>query len=176
MCRCAPYDGQREVILKLALMGLSPATTRDSEGSVQRRLAGWPCLPAAMHPEPLIRITPDDVLNNTGELCRVGYDVCFVISGANQLDCWIETQYVFTKLRIPHRKCRHHGGVGAQGNTGEPAGCICRNAEEIHEHSLRRGHVRVHEDAYGFSGVHGREQAADEITFIHGAIAVHGAI
>src|SRR6202040_4301311 len=92
------------------LAGRSPATTRDSEVSVQRRFAGWPCLPAAMHPEPLIRITPDDVLNNTGELCRVGYDVSFVVSGANQLNRWIETQYVFAQFGIPHRKCRHHGG------------------------------------------------------------------
>src|ERR1700704_3503457 len=38
------------------------------------------------------------------------------------------------------------------------------------------GHVGVHEDADGFAGAHGGEQAADEIVFVDGAVPMHGAV
>src|SRR5208282_2838819 len=77
---------------------------------------------------------------------------------------------------IPYRKTGDYGGVGAQGNAGESAGGAGRDSEEIDEHTLRRGHVGVHENADGFAGAHGGEQAADEIVFVDGTVAVHGAV
>src|SRR5258708_4186122 len=88
----------------------------------------------------------------------------------------IETQDVFAQFRIPYGKAGDYGGVGAQGNTGEAAGGAGGDAEEIHEDALGRGHVGVHEDADGFAGFHGGEQAADEIVFVDGAVAVQGAV
>jgi hypothetical protein len=111
-----------------------------------------------------------------GEFCGVGDDVGFVVAGANQFDCGIEAQDVFAQFRIPDREAGNYGGVGAQGYAGEAAGGAGGDAEEIHEHSLRRGHVGIHENADGFSGAHGGEQAADEIVFVDGAVAVHGAV
>ncbi len=39
-----------------------------------------------------------------------------------------------------------------------------------------RGHVGVHENSHHFACVHGSEQAAHEVVFVDGAVAVHGAI
>ena len=143
---------------------------------VQRRFPWWAGLPAAMDPEPLVGILADEVFDDFGEFCGVGYDVGFVVAGANQLYGGIEAQDVFLQLRIPYREAGDDGGVGAQGYAGETAGGAGGDAEEIHEHALRRGHVGIHEDAYGFAVAHGGEQAADEIVFVDGAVAVHGAI
>src|SRR6266403_5863880 len=143
---------------------------------IQRWLAFWACLPATVDPQPLIGIAADEVFDDFGEFCGVGYDVGLVITGANQLDGGIEAQDVFAQCRIPDGKAGDDGGVGAQGDAGKAAGSAGRDAEEIYEHTLWRGHVGVHEDADGFAGAHGGEQTANEIIFVHGAIAVHGAV
>src|SRR5271166_2026083 len=132
--------------------------------------------PAPVDPEPLVGIAADEGFDDLGEFGGVGYYVSLVIDGANQFYGGIEAQDVFAQFRIPHGKAGDYGGVGAQGNAGEATGGAGRDAEEIYEHSLRRGHVGVHENAYGFAGAHGGEQAANEIVFIDGTVAVHGAI
>src|SRR5208282_3011622 len=55
------------------------ARARVARNSVQRRLAFGPCLPAPMHPEPLVGITPNDVFDDFGELSGVGDDVGLVV-------------------------------------------------------------------------------------------------
>src|SRR5208282_5623901 len=57
---------------------------------IQRGLAWWARLPAAVHPEPLVGIAADEILDNFGEFCGVGYYVGLVIAGANQLYGGIE--------------------------------------------------------------------------------------
>src|SRR5208337_2760550 len=152
-----------------------PVPTRPHQ-LVERRLAWGARFPAAVHPEPLVGIAAGEIFDDFGELCGIGYDVGLVIAGANQFDCRIKAQDVFAEFRIPQRKAGDDGGVGTQGNAGEAAGGAGGNAEEIDEHALRRGHVGVHENADGFTGAHGGEQAADEIVFVDGAVAVQGAI
>src|SRR5208337_2907502 len=165
-CPYATLDGR----------GARPHTTTRPTSLVERQLAGWPSLPAAVDPEPLVGIATDEVFDDFGEFRCVGDDVNLVIAGANQLYGGIEAQDVFAQLRIPYRKAGDYGGAGAQGNAGEAAGGAGWNAEEIDEHSLRRGHIGVHENADGFAGAHSGEQAADEIVFVDSAVAVHGAI
>jgi hypothetical protein len=129
-----------------------------------------------VHPEPLFGIFADEGFDDFGEFCGVGYDVGLVVTGANQFDGGVEAEDVFAQFRIPHGKAGDYGSVGAQGNAGEAAGGAGRDAEEIDEDALRRGHVGVHEDADGFAGAHSGEQAAHEIVFVDGAVPVHGAV
>src|SRR5580698_4909989 len=158
---------------------------------VERWFAFGPSLPASMEPEPLVRIAADVVFDHAGEERGVGDDIGFVAcstvvwsavvrSGVapapHELKRGIEAQGIFAELVIPGGKSRHDGGVGAEGNAGQSAGGVGRDAEEIYEHALRWSHVGVHENAYDLAHAHRGEQAADEVVFADGAIAMHGAV
>ena len=88
----------------------------------------------------------------------------------------LEVEDVLAQGFIPYGEAGNNGGVGAEGDTGETAGGAGGDSEEVDEDPLRRGHVGVHEDANGLAGFHGGEQAANEIVFVDGAVAVHGAV
>jgi len=77
---------------------------------------------------------------------------------------------------IPYGEAGNNGGVGTEGDTGEAAGGAGGDSEEVNEDPLRRSHVGVHEDANGLAGFHGGEKSANEIVFIDGAVAMHGAV
>src|SRR5450631_778279 len=102
----------------LGLDGRGRPSPHNHKRSVQWRLTGGTRLPAAVHPEPLVGITADEVFDDFGEFGGVGYDVGLVIAGSDQLDGGIEAQDVFAQFRIPYRKAGDYGGVGAQGNAG----------------------------------------------------------
>src|SRR5271166_595067 len=151
-----------------------PHTSRPS--SIQRWLAWWARLPAAVDPEPLVGILPDDVFDYFREFCGVSRDVCFVIGGADQLDGGTKAQDVFAQCLIPNGKAGDDSGVGAQRNSRQATGGAGWDTEEIDEHPLRRSHVGIHKDADSFAVAHGREQSAHEIVLVDGAVAVHGAV
>src|SRR5579883_2101178 len=122
--------------------------------SVERRLARRTGLPAAMHPEPLVRIAAHKVLDHLREALGVGQDVLLVVSGADQ----------------------GHRGIGAQGDAGQAAGRAGGHSEEIDEDALGRGHVGVHEDSDGGALLDGAEQFPGGIVLEDGRIAVQGAV
>src|SRR5205823_10413994 len=70
----------------------------------------------------------------------------------------------------------HDGSYGSQCNSGEAAGGTRKRAEDIHKHTLRRRHIRVHKDTDGFTGAHGCEQATREILLAESLIAGAGAV
>src|SRR5208283_4661498 len=55
-------------------------------------------------------------------------------------------------------------------------GGACRYPKEVHEDTLRRRHVGVHENADGRVIAHGRDQAAGELLFADHAVAMQIAI
>ena len=129
-----------------------------------------------MQPEPLVRVTSDVVFDHAREHGGVGDDVSLVVAGAEEFERGIEAQDIFSELAIPGRESRHDRRIRAQGDAREAAGRVRGDAEEIYEYALRRRHVGVHEDADNFAGAHGGEQAADEVVFADGFVAMHGAV
>jgi|KBSMisStaDraftv2_1062788.scaffolds.fasta_scaffold03230_9 hypothetical protein len=128
-----------------------------------------------MHPEPLVGIAADVVLNDFREQLRVGDDVGFAVGGAGQLHGGIEAQAIFFQARVPDGEARDDGGVGLEGHARDAAGGAGLDAEEVYEHALAGDHVGVHEDADGFAFAHGGDEAAGEI-FVHRPVAVQGAV
>src|SRR5579864_5160009 len=109
--------------------------------SIQPLLSLGPGLPSAMHPQPLVGITPHVVLNNLREQRGVRDYVGFSIFDANQLHGRIETKTIFLQLWVPNRESRHDGRVSFQSHPGDAAGSAREYAEEIHEHALAGDHV-----------------------------------
>jgi hypothetical protein len=62
---------------------------------IKRRLARRACFPAAVDPQPLVRILADEVFYYSRKFCSICYGVGLIIAGANQLYGWGEAQNVF---------------------------------------------------------------------------------
>src|SRR5258705_13127893 len=104
-----------------------------------------------MKPQPLLRVTADIRFNHLSKFGSVGDDVGLIVTSPDQLDSRIKSQNIFAKLCVPYSEARDHSGIGAQSDPGKPAGCTCRDPEEIDENTLRRSHVSVHQDADGLA-------------------------
>src|SRR5581483_112486 len=94
------------------------------------------CLPAPMHPKPLVRITAHVVLDHLRKERGIGRHIGSIISGTRQRERGIESDSVLSCLPIPDRKRRHHCSVGSQRHTRHPAGSASWVSKKIYEHTL----------------------------------------
>ena len=119
----------------------------------------------------------DEVFYDFRESCGVGWTMSASLSLVRiSSTAGSKRRMYLAQFRIPHGEA---GGLRRRrcaGRCGRGRWRCRPSAEEIDEHTLRRGHVGVHENAHGFAGAHGGEEAAHEIVFVDGAVAVHGAV
>src|SRR5215472_9327055 len=140
--------------------------------SIQWRTSLRPRLPSPMHPQPLLRISRNIILDHLGKCSGIGHGVGFIITGSNQLERGIETDAIFAQLLVPQREPRHYGGICVQRHAGQPGGGACRHSEEIYERPLRRCHIRVHKNANGLTPLERTQQTTGKVLFWECAVAV----
>src|SRR5437870_3521395 len=86
-----------------------------------------------MHPQPLIRVAADVVLNNLRKQRGVSDHVGFAVGGADQFDGGIEPQAILLQTRVPDGEAGDDGGVSLQSYARDAARSACLDAEEVHE-------------------------------------------
>src|SRR5665213_886586 len=148
------------------------AIVNASQRSIERRLAFGPGLPAAVHPEPLVRMPPDDVFEHGGEAGGVLDGIGFGVAGGDERDLGQEVQDVFLFRFLPDEEAGDDGGAGLERDAGEARSGTGERTEEGYEDSLRRGHVGVHQDADGLAGAHCADQPAGKVVLVQDAVAV----
>src|ERR1051326_8335179 len=109
--------------------------------SVQPRLAFRAGFPAAVDPEPLVRILAGVVFDDVVEERGIGKGVGFDVAGGDELERGIEADAVFAELAVPDGEGRQDGGAGMQRDAGDAGGRTGRDAEEGDEGALGRRHV-----------------------------------
>ena len=129
-----------------------------------------------MDPEPLIRIATDEVLDDFREELSVRGDIGLLVAGADEGQRGIKTKFVFSEARVPDGETGDDGCVGAERDAGQTTRGAGWDPEVIHENSLWRGHVGVHEEANDFTLFHAAQQAAGWIVLVDSLIAVQGAV
>src|ERR1035437_9827476 len=102
--RPSPHNHMSCARLSATLRGRARAPVPPLTKLVQRRLAWWAGLPAAVHPEPLVGVAADDVFDDFGEFCGVGDNVGLVISCANQLYGGIKGRGGFAEFCVSQGK------------------------------------------------------------------------
>src|SRR5207244_1023803 len=93
--------------------------------SIDRRFAFGTRLPAPMDPQPLFGIFTDDSLDRLGEQRSIGDGVRLVITGADQLQRWFESQPVLAERLVPDHEGRDDSSVGPQRDACHPARGAC---------------------------------------------------
>src|SRR5215470_13281478 len=140
--------------------------------SIQWRTSLRPRLPSPMHPQPLLRISRNIVLDHLGKSSSIGYGICLIVAGSNQLERGIETDAIFAQLLVPQREPRHNSRICVQGHAGRPGCGACRHSEEIYERPLRWSHIRVHENAHSLTPLERTQQATGKVLLGKCAVAV----
>ena len=72
---------------------------------------------------------------------------------ARHFDLGTEAEHVASLGRLPEHEAREHGGAGLPGDVGQAGPGAGVDAEKRHKLALRRGHIRVHQDADSAAGV-----------------------
>src|SRR5207248_3875648 len=126
--------------------------------SINRSVPWRPCLPAAVHPKPLLGMLANTALDGLGKQRGVADGVGFGIASLDQVERWSERDLVLANGGVPDGECRYNCRSGLQGDAREATGGAGGNAEKIHEDSLRRGHIGVHQDADGLTSTHRAQQ------------------
>ena len=139
---------------------------------VQTGFAGGASFPAAVDPEPLVGVAADPIFCGGGALLGGGLDVGFGVIGALELNLGAEMEDVFFFIRFPEHESGEYGCACFESYAGQAGGGAGFATKELDKNPLGRGHVGIHEDADGFAGAHGGEQAASEVIFMEDAVAV----
>src|ERR1035437_3020278 len=145
----------------------SPATSLPPNASInspsfmrlsllQPRLARRPRSPAAMNPQPLVRIAPNPALAGAGTQLRGSHNVCLVVGGALEGQLRAEVQHVAPFGLLQPHEARQNGRPCLQRHARHSRTGAGLLAEKIHEDALRRGHVRVHQKAPPLPLAHAR--------------------
>src|SRR5258708_4986677 len=116
---------------------------------IHRRLSWRTGLPAAMDPEPLLRIAGCIAFNHLAEGGGILDCIALLIAGPDQLDGRIEAYSILAQRLIPNREGRYYGCIRVQRYAGYTGGGVRGHSKEIDERSLGRSHVCIHQNAYG---------------------------
>jgi hypothetical protein len=65
-------------------------------------------------PKPLIRVSPNVILDYTRETSSVLDDVRLFVSGAPEFDGWLKAQAILLQIAIPREKARHNSRIRAE--------------------------------------------------------------
>src|SRR5712671_4952207 len=104
--------------------------------SINRWLAFRPGLPAAVNPQPLIRVLPHVGLENPVEVLCIFQHVAGEIAGIDQFDGGIEAEPMFLEIFVPDQKTGNHCCARPQRKQGD-GWCRCgRYSEKICEYAL----------------------------------------
>src|SRR5271156_3318116 len=96
-----------------------------------------------MHPDPLIWMLSNDLLDHLCKLLGVDQHIALRIATSTQLNRWFESQPVFCDLRVPKRVPGHYRGIRVQCHACEPGCRASGRSEEIHEHTFVRHGVLI---------------------------------
>src|SRR5215469_1038892 len=143
--------------------------------SIQPRLSGRPRLPPAVNPQPLVWIAANPGLEYIVALLRCREDVGLAIACFRELQRRAEVQHILPLGLLPHAEARHHCRARLERDVRQSSRGARRNPEEVDEFTLRRRHVRVHQDADGAAFVHRFQQAAPEVVLVQNPVAVQAA-
>src|SRR5580704_11080705 len=97
--------------------------------AVDRRVAFGACLPAAVDPEPLVRVAANPVFDDFGETGGVFEGVLLVVSGGDEVDGFSEMEDVLLLGLLPEHESGKDGGSGSESDAGH-AGCGAGEASE----------------------------------------------
>src|SRR2546421_6474245 len=114
---------------------------------IKIRLARWPCLPAFMNPEPLVRVKTDHPFNRRGEASRVHLDVFMMFPGSNQLDRWVAMKKIALLLFVPYRTSGNYYCIGLKCERGYACSGAGKLSKEGNKHSFMRLGVEIGENA-----------------------------
>jgi hypothetical protein len=132
-------------------------------------------LPAAVHPQPLVRILPNIALDRLGEKRGICDHICFEISRGNEGYAGTEAKDILPSFLLPKQETRKHLRSGLHGNARQTRTRTCQAAEEVDKDTLRRGHIRVHEDADGFSATHRGQEPTRKVVFVQNLVTMQAA-
>src|SRR5689334_13715430 len=93
-----------------------------ADSVVNRWFSRRSVFPAAMHPQPLVRVARDIALEYLVDSCRVGDGIGLVVPCSNQRNRRLKANSVLSQLLTPDAESRDYGRVGMQDNTRN-AGC-----------------------------------------------------
>ena len=122
-----------------------------------------------MHPEPLAGVGADDLFEMSVDAAGVGFGV------AGSMEGRIELEDVAILFLGPEREAGDDGGARVSGDLGKAGGDAGGYAEEGHEDTFGGGDVLVDQDADGFIGGEGSEDATGVVPFPDDTIAREGA-
>src|ERR1700723_4179 len=142
---------------------------------VESWLAGGARLPAAMNPEPLVRITTDPGLQYIIALPCNGKNIFFRMACSLNYQFRAKMEDVPALFWLPHKESRQHRCAGFEGHVREARRGTCFNAEEARKYPLGRRHIGVHQNSYGFAVVHGCQQTAGKIVLGEQVVSMHAA-
>src|SRR5439155_16247726 len=111
--------------------------------SVEPRLARRARLPALVHPQPLLGVAADHLLEDGGEALGVAAHVLGRVARALHLEDGEHVHAVAGAPALADDEGRHDGRVGAERDTGHAAVRARRQPEEVHEHPEPPGRVLV---------------------------------
>src|SRR5207302_4112370 len=111
--------------------------------SVEPRLARRARLPALVHPQPLLGMAANHLLEDGGEALRVLADVLGGVARALDLEDGEHVHAVARPPALADDECRHDGRVGAERDTRHAAVRARRHTEEVDEHPESAGRVLV---------------------------------
>src|SRR5271157_2950488 len=143
--------------------------------SIDPRLARRPRLPAAMNPQPLVRIAQNPRLDGAGALLRGSHDVGLFIGGPLKDQLRAEVQHIAPFRLLPHHEPRQNRCAGLQRHARHSRGRAGLFPEKIHEDPLRRSHIRVHQYSHRLALAHGRQQPARKIVLGQHTVAMQAA-
>lgn len=126
-------------------------SARDEGGDRGRRVKVWLSwrarVPTSVYPEPLIRVTSNQIFDERGEVGRVGSYIAFEIPGPDKLKRRLDAYHVALLALFPHSIGEKDGSAGAQREGGDPRGSACEPTEERNEDAFVRLRVQVGENA-----------------------------
>src|SRR5208283_186327 len=106
-----------------------------------------PVFPSRVHPHPLLRMLPYDLLDHFGKTPGVFQDVGLGISRAHQFHRRLEAQAVLPEIFIPIGVAGYYCGTRMQGHARDPGRRACRRAKKVHEGPFLRQGVLVRKDS-----------------------------
>src|SRR5271155_1170136 len=101
------------------------------------------CLPTSMHPEPLIRVLANVLLDHPGEQGSMRKGVCLGIVADRQIKPGAEAKHVLLCRLVPKQEPGQHLSSGLHGHPRQARTGASGMAKEVDERSLRRSHVGI---------------------------------
>ena len=107
-------------------------------------------LPAAVNPEPLVRVSLHCALDDIGHLLRGSLHVALGISTDGKFESRLVEDAEAFRFVVPNTEGRDHRGATVQRDAGNAGGGASRDAEKVHKNALVRKRVLIRQDADGF--------------------------